>query len=111
MDSLGWIGILPGLECVVLATACTHTRDARQFLKEVIQLNRSPIIADAEKFVEGIVRLAQEFPGQPVGIFALDDGGLRVGVLNLLDPGPDDWCIDPVGPAQIIHMVDNQDAS
>jgi hypothetical protein len=52
-------------------------------------------IPNAEKIVDLMVGLAERFPGQPVAV--IDEGGeLKVGVLSLCDPAPDDWFYNPV---------------
>ena len=68
----------------------------------MINLKNSPI-SNPDEFVECMVTLARAFPGQPVAIVADDDGGLRTGILNLLDPTDEDWFMAPVTPEKIVQ--------
>lgn len=54
---------------------------------------------NAEDFLKVLFWLAREFEGQPVGI--IEDGGLKVGVMNLTHPTDDDWCLRPVPVADL----------
>lgn len=54
---------------------------------------------EAELFVNRLLKLAEQFPGQPVGIVSEGDE-FTVGVLNIL-PNDDDWCLNPVTLEQL----------
>ena len=64
-------------------------------------------VINAELFVDRLIRLAHEFPGQPVAVIE-DNGGLKVGVMSLLDPIADDWCLTPV-PLANLASAERQD--
>lgn len=53
-------------------------------------------IKDPEAFVNGIVQLAEHFEGQPVAVTIDENGEMQVGVMSLMYPHGDDWCLNPV---------------
>ncbi len=72
--------------------------------KEVINLSDS-LPFDAARFVDCVKQLADEYLGQPIAIFANDDGELMIGVMSLLDPTDDDWCLKPINVPEAIEMM------
>jgi hypothetical protein len=62
-------------------------------------LNYQNVVINAEDFLKTLFWLAREFEGQPVSI--IEDGGLKVGVMNLTHPTDDDWCLRPVPVADL----------
>lgn len=48
-----------------------------------------------QEFVRALFKFAKDYPGQPVAV--IDDGeSLKLGVMSLLNPEKDDWCLNPV---------------
>jgi hypothetical protein len=61
-------------------------------------------VSEAQVLVERLIKLAEAFPGQPVAV-VYDDEGLQIGVMNLLNPNDEDWCIKPVPLNQLTRPV------
>jgi hypothetical protein len=60
--------------------------------------------SSAATIVERLIKLAEAFPGQPVAVVQTE-GGLQVGVMNLLNPTDEDWCLRPVPLTQLTRPV------